>query len=454
MKRSHGSHFAPLDKPERLPHSPKLMSFALLHPRDQIVATMDRIYGHNMTTTSGGNVSVRDENGDVWITPARVDKGSLRRQDIVCLRADGSRQGPHPPSSESPFHLSIYAARPDVHAIVHAHPGALVSFSICGQVPDTRLFPEAWNLCGRVAFAPYALPGSSALGDHIATQFASPAKPSCVVLENHGVVVGGQDLSTAFRRFETLEFTAHTLVNASRLGPIRYLTGEQLALAATPRHLLPERPPLPPTSRAKELRKELCDFVHRAYEHGLIASTWGSFSARIDRDTFLITPTGIDRLDLTLTDLVFIHGGKRVAGCLPSRAVQLHRAIYQAHPEIDAIVNALPVHGTAFCVSGVPLDTRIIPESYVLLKDVHTISFAAQFGPASGIVSKIGPANPVALLEHNGVLVAGRSVLDAFDRLEVLEATAAAIIRARSLGTVHPMSDAVIAELNAAFPGV
>jgi len=89
-----------------------MSSFSLLHPRDQIVATMERIYGHDMTTTSGGNVSVRDETGDVWITPARVDKGSLRRQDIGCVHPDGSREGPYPPSSENPFHLRIYASRP------------------------------------------------------------------------------------------------------------------------------------------------------------------------------------------------------------------------------------------------------------------------------------------------------------------------------------------------------
>ncbi len=97
------------------------MSFALLHPRDQIVATMDRIYAHDMTTTSGGNISVKDENGDVWITPARVDKGSLRRQDVVRIRPDGSKDGIHPPSSEFPFHLAIYEARPDVKAVIHAH---------------------------------------------------------------------------------------------------------------------------------------------------------------------------------------------------------------------------------------------------------------------------------------------------------------------------------------------
>lgn len=430
------------------------MSFALLHPRDQIVATMDRIYGHNMTTTSGGNVSVRDENGDVWITPARVDKGSLGRQDIVCLHANGTRTGSHPPSSESPFHLSIYASRPDVRAIIHAHPKALVSFSICGQVPNTRLFPEAWNVCGKAAFAPYALPGSQALGDHIAAQFASPDHPTCVILENHGVVVGGPDLATAFRRFETLEFTADTLLHASQLGQVRYLTDGELELAAKPRHLLPERAPQAPGSRERELRKELRDFVHRAYEHGLVASTWGSFSARVQEDSFLITPTGVDRLELNLAGLVLIQDGARVPGYLPSRAVRLHRAIYRAHPQVQAIVNALPVHATAFCVSECPLDTRIIPESYVFLKDVRTIPFADQFGDGEAAASRIGPAHPAAILEHNGVLIAGRSVLDAYDRLEVLEATAAAIIRARSLAPVRPMSEAVIAELNAAFPGV
>lgn len=428
------------------------MSFSLLHPRDQIVATMDRIYRHNMTTTSGGNISVRDENGDTWITPARVDKGALRRQDIVCIHPDGTREGSHRPSSESRFHLSIYAARPDIQSIVHAHPGSLVSFSICGQVPNTRLFPEAWKVCGRVGFAPYALPGTEELGEVLAKEFGSPNRPNCVVLENHGVVVGGPDLSTAFRRFETLEFTAHTLINANQLGPVRYLEDDQLTLAEIQRNLMPHRPPIAPTSRAKELRKDLCDFVHRAYEHGLIASTWGSFSARIDRETFLITPTGIDRQELTLSDLVTVRDGERVGSHLPSRAVQLHRAIYQAHPQIKAIVNALPIHATAFCVSDTLLDTRIIPESYVFLRDVRTIPFADQFGDGKAIAAKVDLANPVALLEHNGVLVAGRSVLDAFDRLEVLEATAAALIRARPLGPIRPMSEAAIAELQRAFP--
>ena len=430
------------------------MTFALLHPRDQIVAIMARIYGHGMTTTSGGNISVRDENGDVWITPARVDKGSLRAQDIVRLSAGGVMHGSHPPSSEYPFHLSIYQCRPDIDAIIHAHPCALVSFSICGQTPNTRIFPEAWNVCGAPRFAAYALPGSQQLGENIAKEFVAPQKPYCVILQNHGVVVGAQNLAVAYQRLESLEFAAETIINACSLGKVHYLGAEGIALSNQPRNILPEHTPQAPSIRERELRKEICDFVHRAHAHRLMTSTKGSFSARIDADRFLITPYNVDRRDMDLDDLVVLHNGTRALGQTPSRAVGLHRAIYDAHPEINAIVNALPVHATAFCAVDVRLDTRTIPESYLFLKDVPTIPFEEQYGDLQSIPARIGPKNPVALLENNGVLVAGRSVLDAFDRLEVMEATATAILRSHGLGALTPMSDDVIQDLMDAFPSM
>ncbi len=128
---------------------------------------MQRIYRYRMTTTSGGNLSIRDDNGDIWITPARVDKGTLRRDDMVCVHPDGTVTGAHRPSSEFPFHRAIYEARPDLGGIVHAHSVALVAFSITGSVPDTRLFHKARSVCGQPGFAPYALPGSQALADSI-----------------------------------------------------------------------------------------------------------------------------------------------------------------------------------------------------------------------------------------------------------------------------------------------
>src|SRR5436190_15950739 len=230
----------------------------LLHPRDELVETMGRIYRYRMTTTSGGNLSLRDENGDVWITPARVDKGNLRREDVVRIKADGSIEGLHRPSSEYPFHLGIYRRRPHIRAIVHAHPVALVAFSICRQVPDTALFPQAGHVCGRVGYAPYALPGSEELGWRIADVFAEGY--DCVLLENHGVVIGGNDLQEAFERFETLEFTAKTIIKAGMLGPVRYLTAGQLELFQARREPLPEFEPGPASTPEKELRRAVCEF--------------------------------------------------------------------------------------------------------------------------------------------------------------------------------------------------
>ena len=110
-----------------------------IHPKDQIVDIMRRIYGYGMTTTSGGNLSILDSEGNIWISPGGVDKGSLTRDDIVRIKPDGTIEGRHKPSSEYPFHKALYSMRPDVKAILHAHPPALVSFSVAGKIPETSI---------------------------------------------------------------------------------------------------------------------------------------------------------------------------------------------------------------------------------------------------------------------------------------------------------------------------
>ena len=420
-----------------------------LHPRDEIMQTMERIYRYRMTTTSGGNLSIREPQGDIWITPARIDKGALRREDITCVHPDGSREGLHRPSSEFPFHQGVYAARADLLGMVHAHPVALVAFSICRQMPNPKLFYQAHHVCGEVGFAPYALPGSQALADNIAAVFATGV--DCVVLENHGVVVGGPSLQRAFQRFETLEFTAKTILKASRLGPIIYLSDEQLSW---PRQLVP---PLPaaardePSSHEKELRRQLCEFVRRGYQQRLLISTEGSFSARLDADSFLITPYQVDRCFLQPSDLVLVRNGAGEQGKTASRAARCHQELYQRHAQLGAIVNAYPVNATAFCVTQAELDARTIPESYIFLRDVQRIPFGLQFREPARLPDLLTPEQPVALMQNDGVMVLGTTILDAFDRLEVLESTAEALINARSLGDISPMPPAVIEELQNAF---
>ena len=421
----------------------------LIHPRDEIMQTMDRIYRYRMTTTSGGNLSIQEDNGDVWISPARVDKGSLTRNDIVCVRADGSIEGSHRPSSEYPFHRAIYDARPEIRAIVHAHPVALVAFSICRQIPDTRLFHQAHFVCGQPGFAPYALPGSRKLGENIAQAFVAGC--DCVILENHGVVVGGQSLSHAFQRFEAFEFAGKTVIKGRHLGEVRYLSDEQLSKAQNRQLRLESFVPTSATSNEKELRRQLCAFIRRGCRQRLLISTEGSFSVRHDNHSFLITPSQRDRETLDIDDFVLVKANQSEVGKTPSRATLAHQAIYRMHPKINAIVFAHPVNATAFSITSAVFDARTIPESYIFLRDVRRVPFGVQHESNGEIARYVSPISPAAILENDGVLVTGTSVLDAFDRLEVLESTAEAVINARVLGPVAPMPDAAIEELKEAF---
>lgn len=416
----------------------------LIHPRDEIMQTMDRIYRYRMTTTSGGNLSIRDED-DIWISPAGVDKGNLSRKDIVCAKADGSVEGLHAPSSEFPFHRAIYEARPDIRAIIHAHPVALVAFSICGQTPDTRLFHQAHSECGRIGFAPYALPGSEKLGCNIAETFKTS---DSVILENHGVVVGGNSLSHAFQRFEAFEFAAKTIIKGHQLGEVRYLSDSQLDQTRDRSIALESFQPPPATANEKDLRTQLREFVRRGCRQRLLISTEGSFSARLGEDAFVITPTQQDRESLDIADFVLVQGECREAGKKASRAVFAHQAIYRKHPHVQAIVLAHPVNATAFSVTDSTLDARTIPESYVFLRDVQRVPYGVHYRDDGAIADFVSEASPVAILENDGVLVTGSSVLDAFDRLEVLESTSEALINAGALGQVAPMSDEVINELH------
>jgi L-fuculose-phosphate aldolase len=423
-----------------------------LHPRDELLEAMERIYRYRMTTTSGGNLSIREPNGDVWITPARIDKGGLRREDIVLVRPDGSIEGVRNPSSELPLHQAIYRARPDVRGIVHAHPVALVAFSLVHDVPDTRVFHQSWHVCGSGGFAPYELPGSEKLGETVSATFARGF--DCVILENHGVVTSGSELQEAFRRFETFEFAGKTIIKARLLGgEIRYLRPEDMEISERRGETLPEFHRAPPGSAEKELRRRICEFARRAYRQRLFISTQGTFSARIDESSFLITPYRLDRGTLQPPDLVLVDRGRVEAGAGPSRAVAMHNGIYRAHPAIGAIINAYPVNATAFSITGSTIDTRTIPESYIVVRRPVMAPYGAQFNDPGAIARMLSSDHPVVILENDGVLVTGTDVLEAFDRLEVLESTAEALINSRAIGSLSPMPDDVIQELDREFLG-
>ena len=253
------------------------MRFDLLHPADQLVMIMDRIYYRGMTTTSGGNLSIKDENGDVWMTPSGIDKGMLKRDDIMLIKKDGTIKGRHKPSSEYPFHLSVYEMREDIGAVLHAHSPAMVAFSIVRKLPSTSLQPNVKGICGDLAIADYAVPGSDRLGQNIGRKFAEGY--NTVLLENHGLVIGAEDIWKAFQMFETIETSAQLEIHASKLGGIHELTDDEIkSTSYKSRHSLSEFIPGRHSSEENAARRDLIKLIHRSYDMELFTSTQGTYS--------------------------------------------------------------------------------------------------------------------------------------------------------------------------------
>jgi L-fuculose-phosphate aldolase len=427
-----------------------LMRFDCLHPADQLVMMMQRIYRYGMTTTTGGNLSVRDENGDVWITPSGIDKGSLTRADMVQIKPDGTQAGIHRPSVELPLHLRIYQLRPDLRAVLHAHPPTMVAFSLVRRPPSLRLIPDVQDICGRVGVAKYAVPGSELLGENIAGCFADGC--NTVLMENHGCVVGAGNLLEAFMAFETLDFSGRMELEALKLGLPRFLSDRQLQEYVKLKDSNPEAfEPEVAASAERAARRDMCGFIHRSYDQRLFTAAQGALSLRLDKNDFLINPLGRDRRTLQPEDMALIRDGLCQAGKAPSRCMPLHRAIYDAHPDIGCVLTARPPSIMAFAVTGTPFDSRLIPESYIALRSVKKLPFLSSVKDVPGTVGMLGPRSPVLLIENEGVVVTGRDLLNAFDRLEVLEYSARAVIAARDIGRVVQIDEAQVREIEQVF---
>ena len=391
------------------------------------------------------------DNGDMWITPAGIDKGSLKPSDIMCVKADGTIIGPHRPSSEYPFHKAIYKMRPKIHSVIHAHPPGLVTFSIVHEIPDTSIIPQARNVCGPIGFAPYDVPGSEALGQKIAAEFEKNPEYKAVIMENHGVVLCGDDIAEAYQRFETLELCARTILNAKTLGRPNFLSNEQLQFHESRlpndfQHFMNVTHP----SDERAIRAEICKIVRRACDQKLMSSSYGTVSVRWQGNDFLITPPGIQRWDIDEEDIVQIKDGMAEAGKTPSHSAALHYEIYRRNPKVNAIILTQCPSLMGFCTTDAKFDVRTIPESWIFLQDVPKFEFGSQYTKMNDIAETFKSRSCV-MLANDSVIVASNSLINAFDRLEVAEFAAKSLILAKPLGKLHPITDAQVEDLRVAF---
>lgn len=408
--------------------------FQIPDPKEQLVAIMRRIYAQGMTTTSGGNLSIKDENGNVYITPGGTDKGSMTAEDIVCIRADGTMEGKHKPSSEYPFHMKIYETRGDIRAILHAHPPAMVAYSIVRKVPDISAFPELKACIGSAGMAEYGLTGSEELGEKIAKVFAEGC--NVAELENHGLVVGSTDIESAYQVFEAMDFSARIGIGASRLGGAKNenpsgkgLTDENM-----------EKPKDPSTEIPQEDRavcEKLCEMVRRAWHQKLLYAGLGVFSARAESGTIYYIPQGTDQSAAGILDI----------RKLEQTGDSLHAKIYRTHSGIGSVVTAFPPELMAFAVTGTKFSSRIIPEIYMVMQDVVSLPQVQYAGKPDEIAAVFDGRTSVAVLEGGGVIVTAPSLLKAYDRLEVAEYSARAILESSQLGNIVEITEKQVDEI-------
>ena len=190
-----------------------------------------RLWARGLIAGPDGNVSVRLDADRLLVTPSGGAKVDVRAEELVevsCAtgHADGGRA-----SSELAMHLAIYRARPDVHAVVHAHPPTATGFAVAGETLPDGVLPELIGQMGAVALVPYFTPGTDAAARAFAPYLAAH---DAFLLANHGATTVGPTLDAAHRRMESLEHAARILLTARLVGRVTPLTDAQRAALQPP----------------------------------------------------------------------------------------------------------------------------------------------------------------------------------------------------------------------------
>ena len=190
--------------------------------REDIVHFGKLLHQNGMVAATDGNLSVRLENGSILCTPTLMSKGLMTPEDLVVVDPDGHRlHGKRNVSSEIAMHLLIYRRRPDVGAVVHAHPTTATGFAAAGLALDRALCAELIVNLGSVPLASYETPGTPELAEALAPLVVDH---DAVLMANHGVVTCGTDLLTAYMNMETVEHFA-------KIALVTHLLGKQQTLS-------------------------------------------------------------------------------------------------------------------------------------------------------------------------------------------------------------------------------
>lgn len=195
--------------------------------RAEICEVGRRLYARGYVASNDGNISVRLDEGRILATPTSVSKGFMTPDMMVITDLSGQQIAGHrKASSELLMHLAVYEARPDVQAVVHAHPPMATGFAVAGIPLDRAVLAEVITTLGSVPIAAYATPSTAELP--AAVRRFVPAHDG-MLLANHGALTVGRDLMNAYYKMETIEHFAHISLVARMLGAEHLISREEVA---------------------------------------------------------------------------------------------------------------------------------------------------------------------------------------------------------------------------------
>jgi len=184
--------------------------------RRDVIRFCGLLHDKNFLAANDGNVSVRLCNRRILVTPSGVPKAFIAPEDLLTVSPDGEvLSGKGKPSGELALHLQVLRARPDIRAVVHAHPPTCIALTLLRHLRLNDILPEVILSVGRLEVVPYARPLTDGLAAAVA---AALGRADAVILERHGTVTVGGDLSEAYSRTERLEHAAHVLWLAHAIG--------------------------------------------------------------------------------------------------------------------------------------------------------------------------------------------------------------------------------------------
>lgn len=194
--------------------------------RADIVEVGRRMYARGYTASNDGNISVRLGSDRLLMTPKSVCKGFMTPEMMCITDLDGRKlQGERDPSSEMLMHLEVYRQRPDVQAVVHAHPPTATGFAVAGIPLDRAVLAEVLTTLGSIPIAAYATPSTRALPEAVRKYIKAH---DAMLLANHGALTVGGDLFAAYFKMETIEHFAHISLVARMLGRENLLSREEV----------------------------------------------------------------------------------------------------------------------------------------------------------------------------------------------------------------------------------